>query len=184
MKTKPELLVIDLDGTALGGCEPYERFPDRLSTLLDEITSRGMLWATCTTWHPCLQDGVFRASRLKSRPARVIGSGGMSCGLYRGKDLYLDAWWDLEMLGEKSMTKGKAVRRIQAQLGITPAGTIVAGDGLNDLSMMRKSLARYQVAPSNAEPRVRERVLQNGGIVSALPYSEGVVEAVRRIAGA
>jgi hypothetical protein len=75
------LFVIDFDGTALGGYEPYGRFPDNLSHFLDEFTEAGGLWTTCTTWHPYMQEEIFRISSLKSRPARAIGRTGFNCGL-------------------------------------------------------------------------------------------------------
>lgn len=253
MKAKIELLVIDFDGTALGGYEPYARFPDKFSAFLDRISSRGILWATCTTWHPYIQDKVFRESSLKSRPVRLLGGTGLYCGVYVDKKLYLDAEWDLEMISLRSdfgnnyapkikgflrncrqfasleefddhifgiksknkkklrkifsssellkkytyilysadknschvypwyMSKGAAVKKIQKQLDVSPEQTIVAGDGTNDLSMMEKNVALYQIAPANADAQVKKTIRRNRGIISGLPYSDGVVDAAEKI---
>ncbi len=254
MKNRIRLLVIDFDGTALGGYEPYARFPDKFSDFLDGISDKGIMWATCTTWHPFSQDRVFIDSRLKSRPVRLIGRTGLACGLYSGKELYLDPGWDLEMLSAKSeygnnrspairkflknsklvesfeeerfeyiftvklnagktetadfvndpvlknhtdiifnpdentltvypyyMVKGTAVKKIQKQLGVSCENTIAAGDGTNDLSMMTKSIARFHVAPANADKQVKEAILRAGGVVSGLEYSDGVIDGVRNI---
>ncbi|HOL22186.1 MAG TPA: HAD hydrolase family protein [bacterium] len=252
---KVKLFVIDFDGTALGGYEPYERFPDNLSAFLDEISEGGVLWATCTTWHPYIQDRVFKASNLKTRPVRAIGRTSLSCGLYINGHMYLDAEWDHEMISckaefdreylipvreflnsfaeEKKLTeyfdyifsiefpvlerekiterfnsnniirektyhlflpdrktvlifpwylsKGLAVRKVQSILGISPQFTMIAADGVNDLPMLERDIARLQVTPANADPEVKEKVEENGGIVSELPYSDGVVESARKL---
>ncbi|MCM8829945.1 MAG: HAD hydrolase family protein [Candidatus Omnitrophica bacterium] len=254
---KVKLFVIDFDGTALGGYEPYERFPDSLSAFLDEISSCGVLWATCTTWHPYIQDMVFKASSLKSRPVRAIGRTSLNCGLYINKKLYLDAGWDHEMLSYKVefdkkylhsvreflkaytqegvlteyfdyifslefsslnreeitlefnscqvikektyfvfppdgktvlvfpwyMSKGLAVKKIQKSLGISPEFTLVACDGVNDLTMLEKEISTLQVAPANADPEVKEKIKENGGFISSLFYSDGVVEAAKKLLG-
>ncbi len=115
------LLVIDFDGTALGGYQPYARFPDHLSSFLDEITERGFHWATCTTWHPYTQEQVFSASLLRSRPIRAIGRTSLACGLYVQKCLYLDAAWDEEMISCKSEFMQKWLTAIRQFLQSCPA---------------------------------------------------------------
>jgi len=250
-----KLFVIDFDGTALGGYEPYDRFPDNLSEFLDEISEKGVVWATCTTWHPYIQERVFKVSNLKSRPIRAIGRTSLNCGLYINGELYLDAEWDNEMISYKAefhreyllplkeflndfakagklteyfdyifsielpvinrkeiterhnsndiirektyllfmpdgktflifpwyLSKGLAVRKVQNIIGIPPQFTMIAADGVNDLPMLEKGVASLQVAPANADPEVKEKVRENGGIVSELSYSDGVVEAARKL---
>ena len=248
-----KLLVIDFDGTALGGYDPYGRFSDNLSWFLAEIASRGVQWATCTTWHPYTQDKVFARSMVRSRPARLIGRTSLNCGHYVNGELYLDAAWDHEMIGremefvtkhlpavrkfigsaeeiisyeeifdyifciqckdrsrllrhfrsndimcEKTyvvpidngesvqvfpyyMSKGFALAKLHDQLGIPSEQTMVAADGENDLPMLRKDLAAMQIAPANAVGEVQETVKRNGGIVSSLRYSDGVVDAARKL---
>jgi hydroxymethylpyrimidine pyrophosphatase-like HAD family hydrolase len=256
MKKNIKLFVIDFDGTALGGYEPYDRFPDGLSAFLDELHSRGILWATCTTWHPYSQEAVFKRSRLKSRPVRAIGRTAMNCGIYLDSRLYLDAEWDNEMLSMKAefdrdyaspirrflselkginsfieyfdyifsveyetsrkeitktlssnrtikektyllflpdgktcqifpyyMSKGLALKRLQKELRISPGHTMVACDGINDLPILDKKVASFQVVPSNAHPEVKKVVKNNGGLVSSLPYSDGIVESARKLLG-
>ena len=58
-------------------------------------------------------------------------------------------WVDITAL---SANKGAALRRVQRQLGISPDETLVFGDYLNDLEMMRE--ATYSYAMKNAHPEV------------------------------
>lgn len=251
---KIKLLVLDFDGTALGGYEPYDRFPDNLSAFLDKISASGILWATCTTWHPYIQEEVFKRSRLKSKPVRTIGRTALNCGVYINGKIYLDAEWDHEMLSKKVefdkeyvgtvrdflktcpgitnlvehfdyifsieyttdrkeitealnsciiirektyilflpdgktcqvfpnyMSKGLAIKKIQKQLSISAGSTMVACDGVNDLPMLDKDIAGFQIAPSNAAPEVKKRIKENNGIVSELPYSDGIVDAGKKL---
>ena len=46
------LFVTDLDGTALGGYEPYDRLPEKFCALLDRLVDDGWEWALNTTWDP------------------------------------------------------------------------------------------------------------------------------------
>ena len=78
----------------MGGYEPYDRIPDRLSSFLDELHESGVMWATNTAWHPYGQERVFAASNLRTRPVRAIGSTGLRCGSYVDGTLVLDAAWD------------------------------------------------------------------------------------------
>lgn len=78
---KPKLLVIDLDGTSLGGGYfPYTRFPDHFSAFLDALSGDGCAWATNTTWGGEGQWDLIRASSVKSRP--VFLSAEMSLRLW------------------------------------------------------------------------------------------------------
>ncbi|MFB7337706.1 Cof-type HAD-IIB family hydrolase [Streptomyces adustus] len=55
----------------------------------------------------------------------------------------------------RTADKGAAVRRLQRDLGITPAQTMVFGDYLNDLEML--DTAEWSFAMSNAHPEVVRR---------------------------
>ncbi|MFC4507333.1 MULTISPECIES: Cof-type HAD-IIB family hydrolase [Streptomyces] len=55
----------------------------------------------------------------------------------------------------RTANKGAALRRLQAELGITPAQTMVFGDYLNDLEML--DAADWSFAMSNAHPEVVRR---------------------------
>ncbi|MFF9622394.1 Cof-type HAD-IIB family hydrolase [Streptomyces griseosporeus] len=55
----------------------------------------------------------------------------------------------------RTANKGAAVRRLQRELGITPAQTMVFGDYLNDLEML--DTAEWSFAMANAHPEVVRR---------------------------
>jgi len=94
-----KLLVLDLDGTALGGYEPYARLPDPLAAVLDQWVEAGNTWVTCTTWHPQAQAPMIRGSQLRHRPARMVGRSGLSCGCFDAQDrCVLDGAWDLDLV--------------------------------------------------------------------------------------
>ncbi len=250
------LVVIDFDGTALGGHKPYGGLPDNLSRFLDKLTDEGGMWATCTTWHPYMQEEVFRISSLKTRPVRAIGRTGFSCGLYIDGRLHLDVEWDYKMTVEKEkfdnnylpstrefllacpeicslieyfdnvfmikykstremlakaltknpiirkhtywifpqeekkavimplyLSKGTAVRKIQKELKIPASRTLIACDGANDLSMLKKNIAKFQAAPSNACIEVKKKITENKGAIGDLPFSDGVIDAIDKLLG-
>ncbi len=52
----------------------------------------------------------------------------------------------------RTADKGAALRRLQRDLGITPAQTLVFGDYLNDLEML--DAAEWSFAMANAHPEV------------------------------
>lgn len=54
----------------------------------------------------------------------------------------------------KNMNKGKALAELQKQLNITPEETMVFGDYMNDIEMLK--LAKYSYAMANAHPSVKE----------------------------
>lgn len=247
-----KLLVFDFDGTALGGYEPYDRFPDKFSDFLDCISEKGIFWATATTWHPQMQDRVFKRSKLRSRPVRAVGRTCFSCGIYIGNKMYLDAKWDIEMLIKKVnferkyvrqirdflssvkeieftelfdfifdcnirvskrkilsilnsnrimknktynlfynsehfqifpyyLSKDNGIKKIQKLLKITSEETVVAGDGINDIHIFDKKIAKFQIVPSNAHPEVKKAVKKNGGVVAKRRYSDGVIEGFKKL---
>jgi Cof subfamily protein (haloacid dehalogenase superfamily) len=63
-----------------------------------------------------------------------------------------DHWVDIM---NRTANKGAALRRLQRELGITPAQTLVFGDYLNDLEML--DAAEWSFAMTNAHPDVRRR---------------------------
>ena len=79
------------------------------------------------------------------------------------------------------LSKAVAVKRIQKQLNISSEFTMIAGDGINDLPMLERNIAAMQIAPSNALSQVKKKVKQNGGVIGTLPYSDGVLEAARKL---
>jgi len=113
---KIKLFILDFDGTALGGYEPYDRFPDGLSIFLDKLSTEGVLWATCSTWHPEGQNQVFERSKVKSRPVRLAGRTSMNIGLYINDTLCLDAVWDQKMIDKKVEFYNGPLPEIRAKL--------------------------------------------------------------------
>ncbi|HOB97181.1 MAG TPA: HAD family hydrolase [Verrucomicrobiota bacterium] len=78
-------------------------------------------------------------------------------------------------------SKGTALTEIARRLGIASANTIAVGDHLNDLTMLKKEIAGYLAAPSNALPEVKAAVQQQGGLVSHLPHGHGVARALKTV---
>ena len=73
--------------------------------------------------------------------------------------------------------KGRAVRRVQEALGVTPDQTMAFGDFLNDLELM--DAATYSFAMANAHPRLRERARW----VAPTNNANGVVRTIRTVLG-
>ncbi|WP_306770344.1 Cof-type HAD-IIB family hydrolase [Microbacterium sp. 18062] len=63
-------------------------------------------------------------------------------------------WVDIMNPG---VNKGRALRRLQEVLGVTPAQTVVFGDYLNDLEMMDASEHSYAMANAHADVVARAR---------------------------
>lgn len=88
------LLVLDFDGTALGGYEPYGRFPKPLSRFLDSLSKKGIRWASNTTWSIENQIDLFEQSPVKSLPLFLSASSGRRIAVpHRGR-LRIDAQHD------------------------------------------------------------------------------------------
>jgi len=73
--------------------------------------------------------------------------------------------------------KGRALRQVQAVLGVTPDQTMAFGDFLNDLEMM--DAATYSFAMANAHPRLKERARW----VAPANNANGVVRTIRAVLG-
>jgi Cof subfamily protein (haloacid dehalogenase superfamily) len=73
--------------------------------------------------------------------------------------------------------KGRALRQVQATLGVTPDQTMAFGDFLNDLEMM--DAATYSFAMANAHPRLKERARW----VAPANNANGVVRTIRAVLG-
>ena len=84
-----KLFVFDLDGTALGGHEPYAMFPRHFARFLDRLCAQGIHWATNTTWAIDNQFEMIRRSGVKSNPAFISGSTGLALATIRGGKLVL-----------------------------------------------------------------------------------------------
>ncbi|GAA2295654.1 Cof-type HAD-IIB family hydrolase [Streptomyces kunmingensis] len=73
--------------------------------------------------------------------------------------------------------KGEAVRRLQRELGITAAQTMVFGDYLNDLQML--DAADWSYAMAEAHPEVRRRARHQ----APSNTENGVVRTIRQVLG-
>lgn len=94
-KGRIDLFVFDLDGTALGGYEPYERLPDPFSAFLDELDGQGVRWCVNTTWHPLKQAAMISRSGVRSCAAYLYGRTGILRAVPEGKAAYrMDAAWE------------------------------------------------------------------------------------------
>ncbi|MBC7270869.1 MAG: HAD family hydrolase [Streptomyces sp.] len=77
----------------------------------------------------------------------------------------------------RTANKGAAVRRLQRDLGITPAQTMVFGDYLNDLEML--DTAEWSFAMANAHPEVVRRARH----LAPSNNDNGVLRTIARVLG-
>ncbi|MFV0338968.1 MAG: HAD family hydrolase [Chthoniobacterales bacterium] len=77
--------------------------------------------------------------------------------------------------------KGKALQHLQKSLNIGPDSTAVAGDNMNDLSMLRKDVAEFLLCPENAVHEVKMRVQKLGGQIGDYPAEEGIINALEKL---
>ncbi|MER5429911.1 Cof-type HAD-IIB family hydrolase [Streptomyces sp. NPDC002588] len=75
----------------------------------------------------------------------------------------------------RTANKGAALRRLQAELGITPAQTMVFGDYLNDLEML--DAADWSFAMANAHPEVVRRARH----LAPSNNDDGVLRTIARV---
>lgn len=80
-------------------------------------------------------------------------------------------WLDIMM---PDANKGKAVKMIQEKLGITYDETMVFGDYLNDLEMMKEG--KYSFAMANAHPLLKE----HSNYTAESNNDNGVIKAVKK----
>ncbi|MFD7437790.1 Cof-type HAD-IIB family hydrolase [Streptomyces sp. NPDC059861] len=77
----------------------------------------------------------------------------------------------------RTANKGAAVRRLQRELGITPAQTVVFGDYPNDLEML--DTAEWSYAMANAHPQVVRRARH----LAPANTDNGVLRTITRLLG-
>lgn len=75
--------------------------------------------------------------------------------------------------------KGSSIRALAQDLGVDASHTFVAGDNLNDLSMLNRETGHHIACPANALAAVKEQVRSHGGHVASQPGSHGIAEAFR-----
>jgi Cof subfamily protein (haloacid dehalogenase superfamily) len=83
-------------------------------------------------------------------------------------------WVDLM---NRTANKGAAIRRLQRELGITPAQTMAFGDYLNDLEML--DAAEWSFAMANAHPQVVRRARH----LAPANTDNGVLRTIARVLG-
>jgi HAD superfamily hydrolase (TIGR01484 family) len=81
-------------------------------------------------------------------------------------------------MSHRGYSKGTALQEIQRQLGITAAQTLAAGDHLNDIPMLQRSVAEWLVTPSNGLPQIQALVAGQGGYICKASCGEGILEAL------
>ena len=104
------LFIFDLDGTVLGGHEPYKQFPPEFAKLLDELDTCGIKWATATTWAVDEQLQLIRSSGVKSDPVLLTGSTGRTAFSVTGNEMfpvadYIKEVYELDCEFEKKYSK-------------------------------------------------------------------------------
>lgn len=87
-KSPFKLFIFDLDGTALGGHEPYKQFPLEFADFLDKLDASGIKWATATTWAVDKQLKLIRSSGVKSEPVLLTGSTGRTAFSVVGDEMF------------------------------------------------------------------------------------------------
>jgi HAD superfamily hydrolase (TIGR01484 family) len=80
----------------------------------------------------------------------------------------------------KAYNKGKALAEIARHLAVEEEQIFVAGDHLNDISMLSRDYARWLAAPANAITPVRAHVRRQNGFISRMPHGHGVVDCLER----
>lgn len=90
------LFIFDLDGTVLGGHEPYKQFPPEFAMFLDDLDAHGIKWATATTWPVDEQLELIRSSGVKSNPVILTGSTGREIAAVNGDMLVRFPEYDAE----------------------------------------------------------------------------------------
>jgi Cof subfamily protein (haloacid dehalogenase superfamily) len=83
-------------------------------------------------------------------------------------------WVDLM---NRTANKGAAIRRLQRELGITPAQTMAFGDYLNDLEVL--DAAEWSFAMANAHPQVVRRARH----LAPANTDNGVLRTIARVLG-
>jgi hydroxymethylpyrimidine pyrophosphatase-like HAD family hydrolase len=79
-----------------------------------------------------------------------------------------------------SFSKAKILKKC-AELMRIPADRVIAiGDGINDITMLDGSVAKFTGCPANASPEVIQAVMHAGGIVSDAYEAAGAIDIIRQ----
>lgn len=74
--------------------------------------------------------------------------------------------------------KGSCLSHVQTLLDLGAASTFVAGDNLNDLSMLQRSCGHYLACPANSHEEVLRQVKKEGGYLAKESGGAGIAEAL------
>jgi len=74
--------------------------------------------------------------------------------------------------------KGSCLGHVQALLDLGPAATFIAGDNLNDLSMLQRRYGHSLACPSNSHPEVLAQVKKEGGYLARARGGAGIAESL------
>lgn len=80
----------------------------------------------------------------------------------------------IDTLSSKT-SKGNALNRLQKQLGISPEETMVFGDNMNDISMLKQ--AKYSYAVANA----REELKKEAAFIADSYKNDGVLQKLKKL---
>jgi hydroxymethylpyrimidine pyrophosphatase-like HAD family hydrolase len=79
-----------------------------------------------------------------------------------------------------SFSKGKVLKKCAELLSIPADHVIAIGDGLNDLTMLDGTVAKFAGCPANASPEVIQAVMDAGGIVSEAHEAAGAIDIMQQ----
>ena len=150
----------------------WSRFEARLNRFRDDCVQDG-----AAVWHP---ETAPWGLEVGDELVLALFAEKFACQFADAADLILarnGAWAVPAVRGDD---KGGAVGALRALWGIAATRTLVAGDDLNDLSMMVREVAGRWVAPANAVGEVRRRVLGAAeGYLAREVGSAGVAEGLQ-----
>lgn len=77
--------------------------------------------------------------------------------------------------------KGIALKELSKRLNVKKERICVAGDHLNDLSMLNREVAGYILAPGNAVSEVKDLIKKENGFQSSKKCGDGILEGLKRV---
>ncbi len=103
--------------------------------------------------------------------------------LKKDEQFYIFRWGNELCLAPSAGTKGEAIGKVAAKLGIERHEIFAVGDGPNDMSMLDGSVAGMPASVGNALSRIKEIVQRADGYVCEKENAKGVVEALHHYLG-
>lgn len=96
-------------------------------------------------------------------------------------DLHIHRNRMMANLVHRQSGKGFALQQAALAKGLTVEQVLAIGDSLNDLSMLDGSYGFASAAVGNADPVIKQAVLDNSGMVAQRPASQGMLEILKTI---